>query len=155
MSAIPEAAVRALVRHPDVSPARMVRLLESDATTLPVLWPVLVESVRHAATVDGAPPHWLNRVLDVALLHAAHLREAADRGLLPGDAPTWPGLAALAARPGSSAALRKARDLSAQLLTDPTPPFRGQVAAGPGHVPGRDGSPGNGVAPLTRPATPP
>ncbi|MBB2924037.1 DUF6493 family protein [Cellulomonas cellasea] len=124
-------AVRALVRHPDVSPARMVRPLESDATTLPVLWPVLVESVRHAATVDGAPPHWLNRVLDVALLHAAHLREAADRGLLPGDAPTWPGLAVLAARPGSSAALRKARDLSARLLTDPGRPS----SAGPLPVP--------------------
>ncbi|MFC0715388.1 DUF7824 domain-containing protein [Cellulomonas biazotea] len=117
-SAAVAVAVRALVTQPDVSPARMVRLLESHPTTLPVLWPVLVESVRHAAAVDGAPPRWLNRVLDVALLHAAHLREAADRGLLPTEAAAWPGLAALAARPGSSAVLRKARDLAARLLTD-------------------------------------
>lgn len=112
-------AVRALVTQPDVSPARMVKLMESDPTTLPVLWPVLVESVRYAAGVDGAPPHWLNRILDVALLHAPVLREAGDRGLLPGDAATWPGLADLAARPGSSAVLRKARDLTGRLLATP------------------------------------
>ena len=117
-SAAVTVAMRALVTQPDVSPARMVKVLEQDPTTLPVLWPVLVESVRYAAGVDGAPPQWLNRILDVALLHATHLREAADRGLLPGDAPTWPGLADLAARPGSSAALRKARDLTERLLTD-------------------------------------
>ncbi|MGY4642573.1 DUF7824 domain-containing protein [Cellulomonas sp. URHB0016] len=108
-------AVRALVAQPDISPARMVRLLESDPTTLPVLWPVLVESVRHAAGVAGPPPRWLNRVLDVTLLHAPHLREAAGRGLLSDDAATWPGLAELAARPGESAVLRKARELVTRL----------------------------------------
>ncbi|WP_421733301.1 DUF6493 family protein [Cellulomonas sp.] len=112
-------AMRALATQPDVSPARMVKLLESDPTTLPVLWPVLVESVRYAAGVHGAPPHWLNRVLDVALLHAGLLREAGDRRLLPTEAASWPGLADLAARPGSSAALRKARDLAGRLLPYP------------------------------------
>ena len=42
-SAAVTVAMRALVTQPDVSPARMVKLLESDATFLPVLWPVLVE----------------------------------------------------------------------------------------------------------------
>ena len=116
-SAAVTVAMRALLTQPDVSPARMVKLLETEPTTLPVLWPVLVESVRYAAGVDGTPPQWLNRVLDVALLHAAHLRTAAVRGLLPAEAATWPGLAAIAARPGTSAAQRKARDLSARLLT--------------------------------------
>lgn len=118
-SAAVTVAMRALLTQPDISPARMVRLIESDPTTLPVLWPVLVESVRYAAGVEGALPHWVNRVLDVALLYADYLREAATRGLLPAESATWPGLTDLAARKGSSVALRKSRTLAELLL--PTP----------------------------------
>lgn len=114
-SAAVTVAMRALLPHADFSPARVVRLLEDDPTTLPVLWPVLVESVRFAATVEGTPPRWLNRVLDVALVHAAHLREAARRGLLPAEAAAWPGLSDVAARRGG-AAPGKARDLLARVL---------------------------------------
>ncbi|AEI12795.1 DUF7824 domain-containing protein [Cellulomonas gilvus] len=129
-SAAVAAAMRALLPHPDVSPARMVKLLESDPTTLPVLWPVLAESVRHAAELPGAAPRWLNRVLDVTLLHAAALRTAADRALIPAAAAAWPGLAALAARPGSSAVPRKARTLVAALLdTDRGTPIDAAGAA--------------------------
>lgn len=129
-SAAVAAAMRALLPHPDVSPARMVKLLESDPTTLPVLWPVLAESVRHAAQLPGAAPRWLNRVLDVTLLHAAALRTAADRALIPAAAAAWPGLAALAARPGSSAVPRKARTLVAALLdTDRGTPIDAAGAA--------------------------
>lgn len=109
-------AMRALLTQPDFSPARIVKLLEQDATTLPVLWPVLVESVRHAASIPGAAPRWLNRILDVALLHAALLREAADRALLPADASAWPGLTELASRPGSSTVRTKASTLTTHLL---------------------------------------
>jgi hypothetical protein len=115
-SAAVTVAVRALLPHPDVTPARMMKLLESDPTTLPVLWPVLVEPVRHAAGLDGPAPRWLNRVLDVALLHAPLLREAADRGLLPADAAAWPGLRDLAERGGSPTVRRKARTLVEQVL---------------------------------------
>jgi len=108
-------AVRALLPHTDFSPARIARAAE-DPTLLPVLWPVLVESVRHAAATPAAPPRWLNRILDVALLHAPLLREAADRGLLPAEAAAWPGLADLAARPGNAAVPTKARRLVGQLL---------------------------------------
>lgn len=115
-SAAVTSAMRALLPHADISPARMVSLIESDPTTLPVLWPVLVESIKYAAHVDGPPPRWLNRVLDVTLLHADLLREAAQRGLLPVDSATWPGLSTLAARPGKSAVPTKARTLIAQLM---------------------------------------
>lgn len=114
-SAAVTVAMRALLPHADFSPARVVRLMEDDPTTLPVLWPVLVESVRYAASVDGTPPRWLNRVLDVALVHAAHLREAARRGLLPPEAAAWPGLADVAAR-RTGTAPGKARDLLARVL---------------------------------------
>ncbi|ADG73432.1 hypothetical protein Cfla_0518 [Cellulomonas flavigena DSM 20109] len=108
------AAIRALLASPDVDPARLARLTVKDAATLPVLWPVLVEGVRHAAALPAAP-RWLPRVLDAATHHAPLLREAAARGLLPADAATWPGLADLAARPATNAGARKARVLAAAL----------------------------------------
>ena len=108
-------AVATLLEFPEVNPAKMVRVLEKSPTTLPVLWPLLTEPVRVAGTSDSPVPKWLNRVLDVALFYADHLREAARRGLLPADAAGWPGLAELAARPGRSAALTKARSLLAAL----------------------------------------
>jgi hypothetical protein len=110
-SAAVTVAVRALFDQPVISPGRMIRPLDGDATLLPVLWPVLVESVRHAAAQQDGLPRWLNRVLDTALLHAPLLREAASRGLLPADQASWPGLVEIAGRKGSSAALTKARAL--------------------------------------------
>lgn len=55
-------------------------------------------------------------VLDVALLHARTLGEAARRGLVPADA--WSGLKDVAARPGETAALTRARTLLADLALD-------------------------------------
>ncbi|MGW4480727.1 hypothetical protein [Rhodococcus triatomae] len=109
------AAMRALLTQPDVSPARMMKVLDSDPALLPVLWPLLTESVRYAAEASGTLPRWLNRVLDVALRSAPVLREAALRGLIPEDAAAWPGLAAVAGRPGSAAAVVKARTLLGEL----------------------------------------
>lgn len=107
-------AIGALLESPAVSPARMMRFLEQDPLLLPLLWPLLTEPVRRAAAYDK-PPAWLNRVLGVALANAATLREAGERGLL-GEAASWPGLADLAARTGSQAALRKARELTEALV---------------------------------------
>ncbi|MCL2423774.1 MAG: hypothetical protein FWD11_07795 [Micrococcales bacterium] len=107
-------AVRTVLDSGRVSPARLARLVEKNPQSLPVLWPVLTEPVRVAAA-DDPPPRWLNAVLDVAIHHAPTLREAARRNLLPPDAATWPGLADLAARPGKSAALTKARVLLSAL----------------------------------------
>lgn len=108
-------AVAGLLGNADYSPVKLAGLIESDPDTLPTLWPALTEPVRIAAATTGTPPRWLNRVLDVALGRAALLRAAADRGHLPADAAAWPGLAELAARSGSQAALRKARALRTEL----------------------------------------
>lgn len=116
-SAAVTSATRALLRSPHVSPARLTKPLDTEPTALAVLWPVLVEPVRHAATLDGTPPRWLHRVLDVALHHAATLRGAAGRGLLPTDAAAWPGLRDLAATSRSAPVRRKAAALVEQLLT--------------------------------------
>ncbi|MCL2091902.1 MAG: hypothetical protein FWH11_12025 [Micrococcales bacterium] len=112
-SATVRIAVSTLLAFPAVDPAKLIWVLERHPETLPTLWPLLAEPVRVAGTTEGPVPTWLNRVLDVALLYADHLREAARRGLIPEDAAAWPGLAELAARPGKSAALAKARSLLA------------------------------------------
>lgn len=117
-SAVVRSATRLLLTQPDVSPARLVRVLEKRRHLLPLLWPLLTEPVRAAAAADGPPPRWLNQVLVVALVHAPALRAAARTGRLPADLSGpdgWPGLAELAARPGKSAALAKARDLQSLL----------------------------------------
>ncbi len=111
-------AVVTLLGSPEVSPARLVRVLEKNPTTLPVLWPLLTEPIRVVGLSDGPPPRWLNRVLDVALLYADHLGEAARRGWIPADASRWPGLAEIAARPGKAVALTKARTLLAAVRGD-------------------------------------
>lgn len=111
-------ATRALLAHPDVSMAKIVRVVDDAPTTLAVMWPVLVESVRFAAGCDDRLPTWLNRVLDVALSYAGALREAGRRGWIPAESAAWPGLSELAGRSGSSAALKKARTLLARVAPE-------------------------------------
>lgn len=109
------AAMPVLLNQPEVSPARLVRAVQDRPHLLPTLWPLLTEPIRVAGLTDGPPPRWLNQVLVVALSHAPTLRAAAAAGSLPADAANWPGLAELAARPGRSATLEKARSLQTLL----------------------------------------
>lgn len=108
-------AMQTLLTQPEVSPARVIRALDSGPHLLPTLWPLLTEPIRVAGLSDAPPPRWLNQVLVVALAHAPTLRAAAAAGRLPADAAAWPGLAELAARPGKSATLDKARSLQTLL----------------------------------------
>jgi len=107
-------ATARLLPLPDIAPARMMGAIERDVRAIPVLWPLLTESVRYAASLTK-PPAWLNRVLDVALLRAPLLRAASAAGRIPAEDATWHGLAELAAQKGSSAALTKARRLVTEL----------------------------------------
>ncbi|MFC9558508.1 DUF6493 family protein [Agromyces sp. NPDC056965] len=107
-------AAARLLPLPDITPARMMGSIERELRALPVLWPLLTESVRYASA-QPKPPSWLNRVLDVALLRAPVLRAAATAGRIPAVHAVWPGLAELAARPGSGAAFTKARKLVIEL----------------------------------------
>jgi hypothetical protein len=92
----------------------MMGSIEREMRALPVLWPLLTESIRFAAS-QQKPPSWLNRVLDVALLRAPVLRAASAAGRIPAEDAAWPGLAELASRSGSSAVLTKARKLVVEL----------------------------------------
>lgn len=101
-------AVNELLPFEQWSPARAVYLLESAPELLPALWPMLTEPL-HFAAQQPKLPRWVNRVLDIVLLHAALLNEATARGYLPQDA--WNGILDIAAMKGSSAAIKKAREL--------------------------------------------
>lgn len=109
------AAMAIVLVDPAINPARLLRALEERPALVPSHWPLLTEPVRIAGETAGSPPRWLNRVLAVAIHHAPVLRAAASAGRLPADAAAWPGLAALAARPGRSATLEKARSLQTLL----------------------------------------
>ncbi|MEJ7647691.1 MAG: hypothetical protein WKF57_01390 [Nakamurella sp.] len=101
----------ALLGSPDVDPARLVHILTAVPQTLPALWPLVTESVRLAGDVQGPLPRWVNGVLTVAVWAAPYLSEAVRRGLAPERAAQWQGLEQIAARPGKSAAVLKAREL--------------------------------------------
>lgn len=106
------AAMQTLLTSPDLSPARLAGFIEKEPSTLPYLWPVLVESIHYAGRFSGPPPRWLGRVLDVALWFWPLLAEASRRGFIPAESSAWPGLAEIAARGGSTSAVQKARTLS-------------------------------------------
>ena len=113
-AAVKAATIGLLTYHEVWSPARVVYILEKQPELLPFLWPTLSEPLRFAGNQE-AVPKWVNRVLDVVTLHAEFLLEATRRGYVPADA--WDGIGVLAAKKGSSAALKKARALAADFGT--------------------------------------
>lgn len=113
-AAVKAATIGLLPYHEVWSPARVVYTLEKQPEMLPFLWPTLSEPLWFAGNQETVPT-WVNRVLDVVTLHAEILLEATRRGYIPADA--WDGIGALAAKKGSSAALKKARALAADFGT--------------------------------------
>lgn len=108
------AAMPSLLASPDVSPGRLAGVLERNPRALPALWPVLPAAIAAAGSATGPLPRWSSRVLRASLVAAPHLEEAARRGWIPAEDAALPGLAAIADRPGSSVALRVARELRAR-----------------------------------------
>lgn len=104
------AAIRALLDSPDVSPARMMRAMEQEPLTRSVLWPVITESLAFAAQAESLPK-WTNRVLDMALVVAPLVVDAAARRWIPAAAAGFESVSEIAARKGGQAAIRKAREL--------------------------------------------
>lgn len=103
-----------LLRSPAVSPAKLMRLLEQDASLLSALWPMLTECVKFAGgnvSAGEAPPVWVNRVIALALRYTPYLKEAAARGLIPAEALKWPGLLEIAKSKAKSASVAKAKQL--------------------------------------------
>ena len=109
------AVIADLLGREGFDPYRLVRRLPRHPEALPVLYPVLVAAIAYAAKLEGKPPAWLVRVIDVATVFAPALRAAAERGRISAAEAAWPGLAEIARGSRSAAAKRKAGLLCAAL----------------------------------------
>lgn len=102
-----------LARNPLWSPVKALKLLETDEF-LPVLWPLITESLTAGAeyvAAGSSAPRWLSKVLDMGVRHAEVLAAATTEGYIPATA--WQALGAIAEQPKKTAASKKAAALQA------------------------------------------
>ena len=116
-------AIRAMLTSPEVNPQLVAVLLEKHQQLIPVLWPVLTESVRAAGRLgsDEPPPRWLGGILGISLALAPILAEAARTNRIPAEDAAWVGLDAIADRKGKGAAITRARELREALARQAQP----------------------------------
>ena len=105
---------RLLLSYEEISPAKLVRIVEKESELLSICWGMLWECIKDAGakTVEtGKPPAWINRILDICIYYAAYLREAAKRGSISKEDALWPGLLEMANCGAKSTAVKKAKEL--------------------------------------------
>ena len=105
---------RELLLHEEISPAKLVRIVEKERELLSICYVMLSECIKYAGekTVENnKPPVWINRILDICIYYADYLREAAKRGLIPEEDAKWQGLLEIANSTAKSAAINKAKSL--------------------------------------------
>ena len=106
---------RLLLSYEEISPAKLVRIVEKESELLSICWGMLWECIKDAGskTVEtGKPPAWINRILDICIYYAAYLREAAKRGSISKEDALWPGLLEIANCGAKSTAVKKAKELA-------------------------------------------
>ena len=106
---------RLLLSYEEISPAKLVRIVEKEGEVLSICWGMLWECIKDAGakTVEtGKPPVWINRILDICIYYAAYLREAAKRGSISKEDALWPGLLEMVNCGAKSTAVKKARELA-------------------------------------------
>ena len=106
---------RLLLSYEEISPAKLVRVVEKERELLSICWGMLWECIKDAGAKiaeTGKPPSWINRILDICIYYAAYLREAAKRGYISKEDALWPGLLAIANCGAKSAAVKKAKELA-------------------------------------------
>ncbi|MFK4791693.1 hypothetical protein [Microbacterium sp. ZW T5_56] len=104
-------AVDVMLASEDFDPSMLVRRLSHYPAMLPSLYPVLTHAIRHASTLEGTPPRWLVRIVDVATEFAPALRAAGSHGVMFPEDAQWPGLSHIAATTTSAAVKRKSAAL--------------------------------------------
>ena len=105
---------RLLLSYEEISPAKLVRIVEKESELLSICWGMLWECIKDAGakTVEtGKPPAWINRILDICIYYAVYLREAAKRGYISKEDALWPGLLEMANCGAKSTAVKKAKEL--------------------------------------------
>ena len=105
---------RLLLSYEEISPAKLVRIVEKEGGFLSICWGMLWECIRDAGAKTaetGKPPVWINRILDICIYYAAYLREAAKRGSISKEDALWPGLLEMVNCSAKSTAVKKAKEL--------------------------------------------
>ena len=105
---------RLLLSYEEISPAKLVRIVEKESELLSICWVMLWECIKDAGAKTaetGKPPVWINRILDICIYYAAYLREAAKRGSISKEDALWPGLLEMAKCGAKSTAVKKAKEL--------------------------------------------
>ena len=106
---------RLLLSYEEISPAKLVRIVEKESELLSICWGMLWECIKDAGSKTaetGKPPAWTNRILDICIYYAAYLREAAKRGSISKEDALWPGLLEMANCGAKSTAVKKAKELA-------------------------------------------
>ena len=106
---------RELFAYEDISPVKLLRILEKDSEVLSFCWGMLWECLRYAGDLTekaGKPPVWINRILDICIYYGAYLREAMERGYISKEDARWPGLLDIANCGAKSTAVKKAKELA-------------------------------------------
>ena len=106
---------RELLAYEDISPAKLLRIVEKDSEVLSICWGMLWECLRYAGDLTekaGKPPVWINRILDICIYYGAYLREAMERGYISKEDARWPGLLDIANCGAKSTAVKKAKELA-------------------------------------------
>ena len=105
---------RLLLSYEEISPAKLVRIVEKESELLSICWGMLWECIKDAGAKTaetGKPPVWINRILDICIYYGAYLREAAKRGCISKEDALWPGLLEMANCGAKSTAVKKAKEL--------------------------------------------
>ena len=105
---------RLLLSYEEISPAKLVRILEKEGEVLSICWGMLWECIKDAGmktAESGKPPLWINRILDLCIYYGAYLKEAAKRGSISKEDALWPGLLEMANCGAKSTAVKKAKEL--------------------------------------------
>ena len=105
---------RLLLSYEEISPAKLVRIVEKEGGFLSICWGMLWECIKDAGAKTaetGKPPVWINRILDICIYYAAYLREAATRGSISKEDALWPGLLEMVNCGAKSTAVKKAKEL--------------------------------------------
>ena len=105
---------RLLLSYEEISPAKLVRIVEKEGGFLSICWGMLWECIKDAGAKTaetGKPPVWINRILDICIYYAAYLREAAKRGSISKEDALWPGLLEMVNCGAKSTAVKKAKEL--------------------------------------------
>ena len=106
---------RLLLSYEEISPAKLVRIVEKERELLSICWGMFWECIKDAGakTAEGGkPPLWINRILDLCIYYGAYLREAAKRGNISKEDALWPGLLEMANCGAKSSAVKKAKELA-------------------------------------------